>query len=286
MKRAGSKSLGRPTDARAVSRRVFVACEGHRSEIDYLLQVLKMSEVLGLNGRVEMIVLDRYETDSGLSHPMHVIRMTADHMEYLATERCSEDLFLSRVRASAGESGRSDVRALSRDPVFRSLIADGYVTSIADAMEYAVSFMSDRGFEISVDLDSQMYNPVEDYVCIVIDRDAGDERPGKSYREFIDSCDDRGYKLFVTNPKFEFWILMHLPDISEDLKSIADDRNPSAATDRVMRSRGLEKGRIDFEAIVAGLWTAMDNARPFTHTLDELEGSVGTNLPSFIELLE
>ena len=286
MRRAGSKTLGRQPGTRERFRRVFVACEGHKSEIEYLRELLRQSEVLGLRGRVEVIILDRYETDSGLSYPMQVIQMTADHMEYLATDRCSENLFLSIVRASAGTGCRGDVKELSRDPIFWEMCENGYVRSVSDATEYATEFMSKRGYEISLSIDYQMYDSSEDYVCIVIDRDAGKERPEKNYREFIDACTARDFKLFVTNPKFEFWILMHLPDICDELEAIAGDRNPSAATDRVMKSRGLVKGKMDFEEIVSGLNNAMNNSRSFHRSLEDLEASVGTNLSEFIGLLE
>lgn len=90
----------------------------------------------------------------------------------------------------------------------------------------------------------------------------------------------------MTNPKFEFWVLMHLDSIHVELMAIAGDRNPSAATDRVMESRGLSKGDIDFEMILGGLDTAMEYSKEFLLTPDRLEDTVGTNLPKFIDLLK
>ena len=90
----------------------------------------------------------------------------------------------------------------------------------------------------------------------------------------------------MTNPKFEFRVLMHLDNIHDELMAIAGDRNPSAATDRVMESRGLSKGDIDFEMILGGLDTAMEHSKEFLLTPDRLEDTVGTNLPKFIDLLK
>ncbi len=286
MRRAGSKNLHRSAGTRETFRRVFVACEGHRSEIDYLRELLRQSEVLGLHGRVEVIILDRYETDSGLSYPSHVIQMTADHMRYLSTGECSVRMFLSMVRSSAGENGRSAVKALSHDPMFEMLCTGDRIGCIEEATEYAIGFMHKRGFDVSLDFDDQMYDPRTDVVCIIIDRDAGKARPRENYQEFIESCDEKGFRLFVTNPKFEFWVLMHLDNIHVELMAIAGDRNPSAATDRVMESRGLSKGDIDFEMILGGLDTAMEHSKEFLLTPDRLEDTVGTNLPKFIDLLK
>ena len=286
MRRAGSKNLGRSRGTRDIFRRVFVACEGHRSEIDYMHELLRQSEVLGLRGRVEVIILDRYETDSGISDPLRVIRMTEDHMRYLAEGECSVEMFLSMVRASAGESGRNAVKRLYNDPKFKEMCIENRIANITEATEYAMEFMSELGFEIGLEFDDQMYDPNTDAVCIIIDRDVGKERPREKYLKFIDSCNQKRFELFVTNPKFEFWILMHLEDVQDELKAISGDRNPSAATDRVLESKGLVKGDIDFQKIVSSLDTAMVNSREYLLPLEELESKVGTNLPEFISLLK
>ena len=285
MRRAGRKNIGRNPYERSEYRRVFVSSEGYKTEIQYMRELLRQSEVLGLHGRVEVVILNRYETDSGLSHPDQVIGMTADYMEFLSSGRCSVRLFLSKVLDSAGNPGRAAVKELSKDEGFRSLCTGGYVADMESAGEYAISFMSERGFHVNPVFEDQFYSKDTDLVCIIIDRDADDGRTSERYADYMRSCENNGFKLFVTNPKFEFWILMHQED-DGSLVSIADSRNPSAATDRVMDSRGMDKDHLDFEGIVGNLYIAMENAKRFTFTVKELENRVGTNMPDFIHLLE
>ena len=285
MRRAGRKNLRRNSVDRSEYRRVFVSSEGYKTEIQYMRELLRQSEVLGLHGRVEVVILNRYETDSGLSHPDQVIGMTADYMEFLSSGRCSVGLFLSKVLDSAGNPGRTAVKELSRDEGFRSLCTDGYVADMESAGEYAISFMSERGFHVNPVFEDQFYSKDTDVVCIIIDRDADDGRTPECYADYMSSCEKNGFRLFVTNPKFEFWILMHQED-DGSLVSIADSRNPSAATDRVMDSRGMDKGHLDFEGIVGNLYLTMENAKRFKFTVKELENRVGTNMPDLIHLLE
>ena len=285
MRRAGRKNLRRNPYERSEYRRVFVSSEGYKTEIQYMRELLRQSEVLGLHGRVEVVILNRYETDSGLSHPDQVIRMTADYMEFLSSDKCSVGLFLSKVLDSAGNPGRVAVRELSKDEGFRSLCTDGYIADMERAREYAVAFMSERGYQVNPVFEDQFYSKDTDVVCIIIDRDADDGRTPERYADYMSSCENNGFRLFVTNPKFEFWILMHQED-DGSLVSIADSRNPSAATDRVMDSRGMDKDHLDFEGIVGNLYLAMENAKRFTFTAKELENRVGTNMPGLIHLLE
>ena len=105
MRRAGRKDLRRNAGSRSEHRRVFVSSEGYKTEVQYMRELLRQSEILGLHGRVEVVILNRYETDSGLSHPDQVIGMTADYMEFLSSDRCSVGLFLSKVLDSAGNPG-------------------------------------------------------------------------------------------------------------------------------------------------------------------------------------
>ena len=285
MRRAGRKDLRRNAGSRSEHRRVFVSSEGYKTEVQYMRELLRQSEILGLHGRVEVVILNRYETDSGLSHPDQVIGMTADYMEFLSSDRCSVGLFLSKVLDSAGNPGRAGVRELSRDEGFRSLCTDGYVADMERARVYAASFMFERGFPIDPVFEDQFYSKDSDVVCVIIDRDTDDGRTPERYADYKRSCENNGFRLFVTNPKFEFWILMHQED-DGPLASISDSRNPSAATDRVMGSRGMDKDHLDFERIVGNLSLAMENAKGFTFTAEELENRVGTNMPGLIHLLE
>ena len=276
------KELGTIPGSRERRSRVFVSCEGFRSEVDYFTALLEASDILGLDSRVEVIVLNRYETDRGISDPARVIELTRDHMEYLATGRCTVGLFLSKVLSLTGEEGKPMVKALSRDPTFTGLVRDGYMDPLDAAKDHACEFLSSDFPGLTISFETHEYSRDEDTVCIVIDRDAGDERSTERYMGFLDSCGRLGFELFVTNPRFEFWLLMHKEEVRPALERIAKSANPSSALKREMAAVGMSKKTIDFPSLVRDLDTAMANAEGWEREPAELESEVGTNLPLLI----
>ena len=283
MRHKVEKELGSAPGSRDRRRRVFVSCEGFRSEVDYFTALLDASDILGLNRRVDVIVLHRYDTDRGISDPARIIELTRDHMEYLATGRCSKGLFLSKILSLTGEEGRPKVKAMSRDPAFISMVRDGYVVSLDEAMEFACDYLSPDFPDLSISFDTHEYSRDEDSVCVVIDRDAGDERGAERYREFLESSEKLGFELFVTNPRFELWLLMHREGVGPAVERISEAANPSSALKKEMAAIGMSKKRMDFPALVKDLDTALANAEGWEREPAEMESRVGTNLPSLID---
>ena len=52
------------------------------------------------------------------------------------------------------------------------------------------------------------YSPEIDEVCLIVDRDKGNFSRTQ-YEQVSEKCLQKGYRLFVSNPTFEFWLLLH-----------------------------------------------------------------------------
>jgi len=79
------------------------------------------------------------------------------------------------------------------------------------------------------------YSPTTDSLNMVIDRDK-DSFMEKQYDEVIKFCNENKVNLYVSNPNFEFWLLLHFKEVEyEDNKKILE--NPKINSSR----RYLEK---------------------------------------------
>lgn len=284
MRHVERKRLGRDTGSREELRRVFIASEGYRTEVGYFTRLVEDSERLGLYGRVEVIVLNRYPPDDGQSDPGRVYAMCRDHMRFLSGGECTEDLF-RRMLADAAGGDRALVSEVLADGRFRPLMREGGLMDMERASELASELLYERGIEATPGIERVRYEPAEDDVYIVVDRDA-DVRPPEKFSRFLESCRSSGFVPIVSNPMFELWELMSLPDVSsEELEAISVSRNPAAAVRRAMERHGLRKDDPDFGRLVAGLDTAMANGRGYPRSAEDLVHRVGTNVPVIIDAL-
>ena len=89
----------------------------------------------------------------------------------------------------------------------------------------------------------------------------------------------------MTNPKFELWTLLHFEDSRDSLDTVVNSRNPSKAVDRELEKRTIPSKDYDFSELVKNLDVAMENSKRLTEDLQELEDSVGTNMPALVRHL-
>lgn len=281
------KDIARDSQVSGARRRIFIACEDYKTEVSYFNRLLEESERLGLYGRVEVILLNRYYPDRGVSDPMRVARMCHDHMLYLERGVCTKDMFAGVVLEEVGEENRVMVSDMLADEGFACMVGDdGIISDIQAAQEFAVGYMSDRGFEITVILPRKEYYPDTDEVYLVVDRDDRSERPPDKYLAFISYCREKGFVPVVTNPQFEFWMLMHIEDVGGDLEAVRDSKNPAATLKRRMKARGMEKGHPNLDALIPGLDVAMRRSERYLLSAEELVSRVGTRMPVLINALK
>ena len=60
-----------------------------------------------------------------------------------------------------------------------------------------------------------------DEFCILIDRDAG-SHSSEDMNFILQYCKEKKYRCFITNPCFEFWLLLHFSDVYEEYSDQLD----------------------------------------------------------------
>mgnify|MGYP000001473084 FL=1 len=109
------------------------------------------------------------------------------------------------------------------------------------------------------------YEEAVDTVCIIVDSDA---RPVGEYKRFVKECIERGYRAYITNPKFELWILLHF-DISEILDDLKNPKRVSATIDSEMKKKKIGK-KTDFRPIVPKIGIALNNSAEFENDINRI----------------
>ncbi|MBQ2762524.1 MAG: RloB domain-containing protein, partial [Candidatus Methanomethylophilaceae archaeon] len=139
--------------------------------------------------------------------------------------------------------------------------------------------------DFDLSFDRVDYDRSCDTVNIIIDRDKSKSRLDDKYHTFLKRCEELKFTPYITNPKFELWILCHYDDVQEVLRSISSDVNPAASLDREMERRGYNKKNEYFLEMIRSIDVAMENSSILESDLDRLISTVGTNIPKLIEAL-
>lgn len=124
------------------------------------------------------------------------------------------------------------------------------------------------------------YEPDYDIVCLIVDRDS------KSFTEdqydyVLEKCKEKNFDLYVSNPCFEFWVLLHFCE-SDEYRN-ADFEKVSLTEEVRKKFPCYKKNKYNAEFVVREVNTAIKNAKLFCENVNDLRHSVGTNLGCLIE---
>jgi hypothetical protein len=106
--------------------------------------------------------------------------------------------------------------------------------------------------------------------------------------QVIEKCKEKKIRLFVTNPSFEFWLLLHSdkvfdydPDELLENKKIGRKRFLEKAVSEVFN--GYKKGNIQPERFLPYIRKAIANEKNFCQDLYGLKDRLGSNIGTLLE---
>lgn len=130
-----------------------------------------------------------------------------------------------------------------------------------------------------------------DTLCLVVDRDP------ESFFEWqfdkvLETCDKNGFRFLISNPNFEFWLLLHFKEVlgidSDKIrqnKRITDSKSSVRFIPNELRKLlgKYRKNNYDAEALIRKIDTAIANEKHFAETVPKLKNEIGSNIGIFIE---
>lgn len=128
-----------------------------------------------------------------------------------------------------------------------------------------------------------------DELCIVVDRDRKSFKE-EQYQKLCEANKQKEIRFCISNPCFEFWLLLHLCDCSEYDKSklIANKRTGRRTqVEKYLKGKLLgtyNKTRIQFEKnFLNKIYSAIENAKLYETDIIKLKDNLGTNIGLLIE---
>lgn len=262
-------------------KRVFLSVEGNVTEKEYFDGLSKNRVKIGINAKVDVEVLRRGKKDTN-SAPQQVIELLE---EYVRLREQNEDDILQEVSEQFKEQFSLDfIKQFLETPdklpkKQRNLFA---------------TELKKIGYDINYRKYLKKYNNERDEFAVLLDRDM-QTHSESNMSDCIKYCRDNGYKCYIANPCFEFWLLMHLADIEAEFGDQLDKikENKKVSEQHTFVSREVSnrahhgKSGINFaRRYLPYMDKAIIQAKKFPDDEYELVDSIGCNLWRLIEELK
>ena len=264
-------------ETQSIKRVVFLSVEGEVTERRYFEFVRESRETLGIKSVVEIHVLRRGDSSSS---PEKVVELLENYHEV----RNNND-FLSEV-------DKLELKHYDKEFIHKYLEAPDTI-DVKEKRQFE-GFLKEEQLDLTYLLFLNKFkgsdNGENDVFGIVIDRDAGNHSPENMARIF-DECDEKGYRCFLTNPRFEFWLLLHVADVKseypDELEKMLDFNDETVDKHLLEKTGGGKKiQRKTFDTyFLPNIDTAIERANGLCTSRNELLDQLGSTLGELFELL-
>lgn len=262
-------------------KRVFLSVEGNTTEKEYFDGVSKNREQIGINAKIDVEVLRRGKKDTN-SAPQKVVELLE---EYIRLREQNEDDILKEISNQFKVQYTIDfIKQYLEDP---SKIPKKQRNKFATELKKL-------GYDIEYRKYLKKYNKESDEFAVLIDRDMQTHSEANML-DCIEHCRENGYKCYIANPCFEFWLLMHLSDIMKEFGNQLDDikENKKVSEQHTFVSNAVSerahhaKSGIGFaQKYMPYIDKAVEQAKMFPSEESELVDNIGCNLWKMIEELK
>ena len=217
-------------------RKYFLVYEGSETEAIYFEAVDSLRDNIKISPLIKLIPIIRSYSEDGWSNPKKILDRVIKNLEESRTNHITYETLLNRIMDYFCESSiistskaqaRSIWKAMCRiceEKCLKKL--DSYVDDIDKNCSLILNTLQEEYdlphvlSDISNIIKEGGFTYAEgfDKICLIIDRDRESfvsSSKNNQYKYVADKCEEMGFGLYVTNPCFEFWLLLHFDKVFE-----------------------------------------------------------------------
>lgn len=294
-------------------RKYLLVYEGKDTERIYFEGVNENRDRIGIDPLIELVPIARSYSEEGWSNPRAILDRVVQNLDETKTSVITYETLMNWIMEYLEEEDIAvNNRPLKKyywdalDRICREKLCvsksqtvddiDGACTAIADALkeetglenitENSSRFIENRGI---------MYQEGFDKICFVIDRDRKSFTSGSGQYEYVlDRCKEKGFGFYLTNPCFEFWLLLHMEDLSDlDEEKLLENGMATSTMNyaehelrRKLREAGgpnFKKGGYNPSWFMERISMAIANERMYCEDEAGLEHNIGSRVGILLE---
>ena len=296
-----------------VVKKYFLIYEGSDTEVIYFDAVRTMRESIGINPLIELIPIIRSFSEEGWSNPKKILDRVIENLRESKEQFISYESLLNRIMDYLYETKVITTSKILARNIWKTMLqtcdkklkkstedrVDNIETSCKILMEdlceeYEVVNIVEDISEIIKD-SGLTYEEGFDQICLIVDRDKDSfisTPENNQYKYVLDKCNKMGFQFCVTNPCFEFWLLLHFDEVFElDEEKLLNNSKVTAKrryAENELRKiwPGYNKSSYHSEKLVKNIDKAIENEKKFCEDIEQLENSVGSNIGRLVQKMK
>lgn len=302
----------RTRSSQEAKRKYFLVYEGSETEIQYFDAVAANKEEIGISPLVTLVPILRSYSEEGWSNPAKILERVIGNLDekekaYISYEtllnRIMDYMYEEKILSSSRAQGNAVWKMLvwiCQEKLEKSLAYD--VEDLEEDCRAVIRLLNEKAgiVPISEDImeyirsDGITYDPNFDKICLIIDRDRASFSLNQ-YEYVWKKCREKGFGFYVTNPCFEFWLLLHFDEVLKiDKDTLLENPKVTAKrrfTEQELRKLlpGYTKGKYHAEILATRdrILKAIQNEKSFSENADELREKIGSRIGIMLgEILE
>lgn len=286
-------------------KKYFLVYEGSDTEAIYFDAVQSMRDDIRINPLIQLIPLIRSYSEEGWSNPKKILDRLILNLRESQEQYVSYESLLNRIMDYLLESKAITTSKLMAKNIWQTMTnicgnklgkeLDDVVDNIQETSKMLLGYLAEEYEVVNIVADISeiikngdlTYDQDFDEICLIVDRDRNSFISGPEndqYQYVLDECKKFGFKFFVTNPNFEFWLLLHFDEVFnlDNDKLLA---NPKVSAKRRYTEyelcklyKGYKKSSYKADELVRNIDVAVCNEKQFCEDINSLENSVGSNI--------
>ncbi len=217
-------------------KRYFLVFEGASTEKIYFEALENARDDVEINPLIELVPIIRSYSEDGWSNPKKILDRIISNLEEEKTGQFTYESLLNRImdylydekilttskvqaHALWGilEDGCKNILKKCLDDNVDNLVEDcNKLTEYLNQESAVVNIVDDISDIIQAS--NITYDNRFDKICLIVDRDKESflALPGNNqYAYVLRTCQEKGFGFYVSNPCFEFWLLLHFDEVFE-----------------------------------------------------------------------
>lgn len=277
----------RISEKRLYNSKVFIAYEGSRSEVIYFKGLNKSV----LTEEIEIISLLRDYENINSSHPNFIIEM---YKEFLLNndKKISKKELINKLKNFNRDNGFNE----EIDKFIKKIDIIDEIINYEEIANILLSVFKGKIYEEFINnfnkyIESQniTYSPVTDSLNLVIDRDK-DNFTESQYENVLKFSLEHNINMYVSNPTFELWLLMHFDNIFEYDKNKLLENEKISSKRRFIENElhkicNYNKTIFDFKIFENKINNAINNEKKFSEDINELKTCLGSNVGILVQTI-
>lgn len=299
-------------EEREVRKKYFLVYEGKNTEDIYFDGVADHRDLIGINPLIELVPVVRSYSEEGWSNPKKILDRMKENLEEATSGTVSYETLLNWIMDYLSDEGviyNNRTAAAYVWKILKDICSDIMQVELSDQVDDLSSACSH--IVDSLKTETQWDTIIKDVpgvienraitfdkgfdrICFIIDRDKDSfiSKDGNDqYGYMLNECRKNNYGFYLSNPCFEFWLLLHFDDVHElDLDKLLENPKVTARrryTEQELRNLlpGYSKSRYSVETLIHSIGKAIENEKSFCEDEEKLENTVGSRVGLLMEEL-